>query len=342
MRIDEIQYCPSSLAEGFTTFSKVALRNLFGGKKVSHILDFESPELNEEVADQFRQNSKHISISGAQFKQSLLLEKNKLRLTHEGEQGQYILKPIPFRPPFGKPDELPANEHLTMQIAKQVFKIKTAECGLVFFKDGSPAYITKRFDVATDQSKIAQEDFASLLQRDKNSHGDNFKFTGSYEEIALAMKRYVSAYAVEVERFFELVVFNFLFSNADAHLKNFTLQQTSDNDYILSPAYDLNDTSIHMKDSFFALGDGLFPGSYETKSYKKLGFPGYDDFYEFGIRIGLIEKRLKKIMDKYCSENQLVKIFTQRSFLSVGVKLEFIGNYLERLKMLNRSFSGKI
>jgi serine/threonine-protein kinase HipA len=45
---------------------------------------------------------------------------------------------------------MPANEHLTMQIARQVYGIETAENALIFFKDGAPAYITKRFDVKED------------------------------------------------------------------------------------------------------------------------------------------------------------------------------------------------
>jgi serine/threonine-protein kinase HipA len=44
-----------------------------------------------------------------------------------------------------KVDQLPANEHLTIQIAKQVYGITVAKNAVIFFKDGSPAYITKRF-----------------------------------------------------------------------------------------------------------------------------------------------------------------------------------------------------
>ena len=108
MKIDKIKYCPCTLSEGNSTYSPTAIRNMFNGKKVSHILDFDSPAMNDEVAEQFRQNVKNISVSGAQFKLSLMLEKNKLRLTQAGEQGQYILKPIPFRPPFGKAGEVHA------------------------------------------------------------------------------------------------------------------------------------------------------------------------------------------------------------------------------------------
>lgn len=52
-----------------------------------------------------------------------------------------------------------------MQIAWQIFKIETAENGLVFFKNGIPAYLTKRFDVKKDKSKLSVEDFASLMKK---------------------------------------------------------------------------------------------------------------------------------------------------------------------------------
>ena len=92
---------------------------------------------NQETDDLFAENRKRISISGVQEKFSLLLEKNKLRLINEGEQGAYILKPIPGA---GKnADQMPANQHLTMQIARRVYGVETAENALMFFKNGTPA-----------------------------------------------------------------------------------------------------------------------------------------------------------------------------------------------------------
>src|SRR5690606_25002246 len=115
------------------------------------------------------------------------IQKNKLRLIQEGEQGQYILKPIPN---VGKnTDQLPANEHLSMQIARQVFGIDTAENALVFFKNGDPAYMTKRFDVQEDGSKRAVEDFASLAGRTPQTDGTDFKYTGSYLAIVRTLKK---------------------------------------------------------------------------------------------------------------------------------------------------------
>lgn len=343
MNLQDLKYCPCTLTEGFDTYSPAGLRLLFNRKKVSHILEFNAPRLDEEVAEKMRQNSKSISISGAQFKQSLVLDQLKLRLTEPGEHGQFILKPIPIRPPFAKEDELPANEHLTMQIAKQVFGIRTAECALVFFQNGEPAYITKRFDYNKDGSKIAQEDFASISGRSKEKDGESYRNSGSYETIAKSMKKYVAAYAIEIEKYFEQVIFNYLFCNGDAHLKNFSLQQTPSGDYVLSPAYDLINTSLHISfDSFFAMEDGLFDDGYETESFKALGFYAYDDFYEFGIKIGMRANRVKTSLDKYRKPNDQILTLIQNSFLTQPAKVQYFNLYADRLKMLNNSFSGKV
>lgn len=342
MNPSDLKCCPCTLAEGFNTYSPSALRNMFFGRKVSHVLDFDPPDVSEEVAEKFRQNSKTISISGAQFKQSLVLKKNKLHLTEPGESGQYILKPVPIRPPFGRPEELPANEHLTMQIAKQVYDINAAECALIFFRNGEPAYITKRFDYNGDGQKIAQEDFASLSGFASGKDGVEYKNQGSYEDIAHTMKRHVSAYAVEVEKYYGRIVFNYLFNNGDAHLKNFSLSQTPSGDYVLSPAYDMINTRIHIpSDSFFALRDGLFSADYSTSSFKVLGFYAYDDFYEFGVKIGVMESRITKILDKYRNENGETRDLINRSFLGAEVKNLFGSHYADRLKMLNNSYTRK-
>ena len=134
---DEIKYCPGTLAEGHSTYSLSCLRNMFNGKKVNHVLPYEQPRQSEEVAEQFMENRTRISISGVQEKLSRILDKNILRLTKKGERGAYILKPIPAD--LKKVDQVPANEHLTMQIAKQVYRLNTAENALIFYRNGSPA-----------------------------------------------------------------------------------------------------------------------------------------------------------------------------------------------------------
>ncbi len=197
MILNEIKYCPGTLAEGHTTYSRACLSKVFKGRKVNHILPYDSPSSNSETDELFNDNRKRMSISGVQEKFSVLLDKNKLRLINEGEQGEYILKPIPGA---GKrPECMPANEHLTMQIAKQAYGIEAAKNALIFFKNGSPAYITKRFDLKKDGSlpagqagKLEQEDFASLSGRTPQTHGEHYKYSGNYLELFDIMKKFMT------------------------------------------------------------------------------------------------------------------------------------------------------
>ena len=117
MSLPEIKYCPGTLAKGYDTYSRTCLNRVFNGRSVHHVLPYDSPAKIQETDDIFAENRKRFSISGVQEKFSVLLEKNRLRLINEGEHGAYILKPIPAA---GKnADQMPANEHLTMQIARQ-------------------------------------------------------------------------------------------------------------------------------------------------------------------------------------------------------------------------------
>jgi serine/threonine-protein kinase HipA len=335
MNVNELTNCPGTLAEGFSTYSPGCLRNVFDGRKVSHILPYDKPQQNEDVAAQFMENRKRISISGVQEKLSFILEKNVLRLTKAGEHGTYILKPIPRD--LKKVDQVPANEHLTMQIAKQVYGLNTADNALIFFKDGTPAYITKRFDVKGDGTKRGKEDFATLAGKTKHSGGPNFKYEYSYEEAGLLLQKYVSAWRIEVDKFFSLVLFNYLFSNGDAHLKNFSLLESSGGDYLLSPAYDLINTRFHVDDTDFALDRGLFADNYKSDQFKKSGHAALRDFEEFGKRIGVSEKRLEKLIVPFIEKQPVMEDLVRRSFLTEANKRGYLLMYnTKRNYLLNK------
>jgi serine/threonine-protein kinase HipA len=334
MNKSDVKYCPGTLAEGFSSYSPTCLRRLFNGRKVSHILPYNNPGQDEEVAKEFLDNRKRISISGVQDKLSLLLEKNVLRLTNEGEKGTYILKPIPRDVRYA--DQVPANEHLTMQIAHQVFRITTAENAMIFFKDGSLAYITRRFDVKDGGRRWSKEDFASLAGKSSDNAGPNFKYDYSYEEIGTLIRKFVPAWRIEIEKFFTLVLFSYLFSNGDAHLKNFSLLESSSGDYLLSPAYDLINTRIHVDDSDFALKKGLFADDFQSEAHKKSGHTTLADFEEFGRRIGMSESRVRKLSTPFLEKRPLVVTLTHRSFLNDKCKRAYLLHYNTRLNRLNR------
>lgn len=321
----KVTVCPGTLADGFTTYSSLCIRHLFNNKRVSHVLPYDSPAKDEAVAEQFMENRKRISISGVQEKLSVVRDKNILRLTNQGEQGTYILKPIPRD--VKKVDQVPANEHVTMQIAKQVYGIHVAENAVIFFKDGSPAYITKRFDVKPDGAKWGKEDFATLAGRTKDNAGPDFKYEYSYEELGLLLQRYVAAWKIEIEKYFVLVVFNYAFSNGDAHLKNFSLLENKSGDYLMSPAYDLVNTRLHVDDTDFALSKKLFTDDYQSPASKKSGHASAADFLEFGKRIGMLESRCTKLLTPFLERQSGVQSLVNRSFLDGSSKRDYLLYY---------------
>ncbi len=328
-----VSVCPGTLAEGYSTYSPACLRNVFAGQKVSHILPFAPPSKSEESAQAFMDNKERLSISGAQEKLSIIQEGKLLRLTKSGEQGTHILKPIPRD--VLKVNQVPANEHLTMQIAYQVFSINTAPNAMIFLSDGTPAYITKRFDVKPNGSKWGKEDFATLAGKTDKTDGPAFKYEYSYEEIGLLIKQYVPAYKVEVEKYFAQVLFNYLFSNGDAHLKNFGLLETVNGDHILSPAYDMMNTKIHVQDTPFALSKGLFADGYKSERYKVLFHPVKDDFVEFAKRIGVTNSRIEKLLEPFMVRQPNVEALINRSFLDNKTKRSYLMDYQQRRNELN-------
>lgn len=290
-------------------------------------MPYDAPNSNLQTNKLFEDNQKRISISGVQEKFSVLLEKNKLRLVKEGEQGTHILKPVPNA---GKKNfEMPANEHLTMQIARQVYNIETAENALIFFENEAPAYITKRFDVNPDGAKKAKEDFATLARKTPQTHGEHYKYEGNYLELFQLMKKFLPAYRVEIPKLFKLLLFNYLFSNGDAHLKNFAILEMPMGDHRLSPAYDLLNTRIHVDDSDFALEDGLLP-----KSMGQTTTAG--QFKILAEQVDLKPKQFEQIMADMMEHSEKIIQLTQASFLEEATQRNYIQDYQYRLKQLQK------
>jgi len=330
--INPLNVCPGTLEEGFSSYSPACLRRLFDDEKVSHLLPFDSPRNNEDVADFFLESRNRISISGVQEKISLILDENTLRPTAAGETGRYILKPIPRD--LKKVSQVPANEHLTMQIARQVYGLNVAENALAFFQDGSPAYLTKRFEVRSDGLRWALEDFASLAGKTTDNAGPNFKYHFSYEAMGLLIQQFITNWHVEMERFFSLVLFNYAFSNGDAHLKNFSLLETAAGNHCLSPAYDLINTNIHVDDTDFALDKALFADDFKSKFWQKSGHASADDFRMFGRRIGVLEDRIESLLQPFLKRQPLVEALIERSFLDMPVKRAYLLYYQTRRNYL--------
>ncbi len=302
-------------------------KKLFDGKRVSTLLEFDKPKA--ENMTMYNEHSKRMSISGVQLKYSLKLNGNKLELCETN--GQYIIKPIPTADHFEMMEDAPENEHLTMQIASQIFNIKTAHNALICFKDGTPAYITRRFDVKGDGTKYIQEDFAQITNRTKETHGESYKYEGSYLEIGELIKKYVPASMIAIENFFKVILFNYIFSNGDAHLKNFSLVRNGFSEMELSPSYDLMSTIIHTPGERDTALD-LFEKDHESEYYATYGHYGRTEFIEFAKRLGIVEVRYMRVINEFVENESSVYDFIQNSSLSNNSKGSFITSFKSRVK----------
>ena len=313
----------------FEHYTPTQLRHLTGGKTVSPILPYTI--LSEDLRA-FNENRGRLSLSGAQSKFSMVVRDGKFVLTREGEQGTHILKPKLSN--FEHAEASPANEHLMMQIASRVFGIETAENNLCFFANGEPAYITRRYDIRADGSRIQQEDFASLGGISAENYGKDFKYNAlSYEDIGHLIRKFLPAAAVELIHFFDLILFNFLFSNGDAHLKNFSVLMTPQGDYRLSPAYDLINTRLHLPDDgIFALRKGLFADGRQIP----LGLRGVH-FLEFAGRIGIPERIASRELARFCADYPEVEKMVAESFLPEPLQEIYLTSYKIRLNSFLRT-----
>jgi len=85
------------------------------------------------------------------------------------------------------------------------------------------------------------EDFAQLAGLSRDT-----KYEYSMERIVNLIDAYCTFPAIEKIKLFKLVMFNYLIGNEDMHLKNFSII-TEDNKVMLSPCYDLVNSTIEYK-----------------------------------------------------------------------------------------------
>ena len=321
--IRHLDRCPSDLRATAGGYSRQSRRKLFGGEAVDPVLAIELPGEAGDASAPIAQLGR-LSLSGVQEKYALTQDGRTLHLTGPDEASTHILKPIVTDAAVERAGWMPANEHLTMQLAAQVFGIRTAANGLVFLPNGSPAYLTRRFDRRDDGAKWAVEDFAALAGRTPATHGEDYKYAGSYLDLFAVLRRYVGAYVIEAGKLFELLVFNYLVGNGDAHFRNFSLMETPGGGYVLAPAYDLLCTGLHVDDTPFALSEGLLPTD-------RGGGPIQHQFRTLAAEVGLPPKPVERILERVPDYTEAVEALAARSFLPEQARRQYVRRYRKRL-----------
>ena len=228
-------FCYKDLKEGQKDYHPACARKFFGTKGVPSL-----PYVRAQLGDLARKVVRaQTTLTGVQAKLSLDIDKGGRnrpdRFTIVELWGKFILKPQTdtYR-------ALPELEDVTMHMAEAA-RIATVPHALIRFRDGELCYITRRVDRRDDGSKVPMEDMCQLTER-----LTEYKYKGSYEQIAKAIRRYSAAPQLDVVNFWEVVVFSWITGNADMHLKNFSLYNPDGAGYTLTPAYDMLSTHLAM------------------------------------------------------------------------------------------------
>lgn len=303
-------YCYKELKEGQKDFHPACARKFFGTKNVPTL-----PYVRAQLGDLARKVVRsQTTLTGVQAKLSLDINKGGRnepdRFTIVGLWGRFILKPQTntYR-------ALPELEDLTMHLAEAA-KISVVPHSLIRFSDGELCYITRRVDRPADGSKIPMEDMCQLTE---------YKYKGSYEQIAKAIRRYSSAPQLDVINFWEVVVFSWITGNADMHLKNFSLYNPMHDGYTLTPAYDMLATTLVMPEDTEELALTL---NGKKRKLRK------GDFIKSITSSGVDEKVIDNISRRFGRVLPLWFDLIDRSFLPDDMRKAYKSLILRRMIML--------
>lgn len=297
-------YCYGEMAdlEQFDYHPKCSLA--FFGSNTPPSLKYSLSEMNELAKEVV---SHRIAVPGVQAKLSLSLidevlnRKNVTRLTVVGALGgNYI-----FKPPSNTYPEMPENEHLTMKIA-EAFGIQTVPSSLIRLQSGELAYITKRIDRTLNGQKIHMLDMFQITEA-----VDKYKST--MERVAKALREFSADTLMDQLKYFELTLFCFLTGNNDMHLKNFSMIE-KDGKWSLSPAYDLLNVNLANpkdKEELALSMEG------KKRKFTRLHFE------RFGAHLGLNNKQIQGVFNRFEKNKSIAKSLIDLSFLSEGSREKY-------------------
>ena len=310
-------FCYQELEEGQVDFHPSCARKFFGSV-TAPILPYTRDNMSELAHQVIRTSS---SVTGVQAKMSLDVNrggKNEpTKFTIVGLWGKYIFKPQSAKYPC-----LPELEDLTMKMA-EVARIRTARHTLIRLADGELGYLTLRMDRGKKGEKISMLDMCQLTNR-LTEH----KYYGTYQQLADTVKRFSSAPMLDVQRFWEVVLFSWIIGNSDMHCKNFSLIDIGKGKYALAPAYDLlavllaDPTDTEEMAMSFSVGgakNGFNRNTFMTA------------FTQSGISTSIAEKMIERMKGNLPKWEELIN----QSFLSDKMKSSYILLLRKRIEQLS-------
>ena len=318
---DKCLFCYRELDEGESGYHPGCAARMFG-KTAAPLMPYSRDNIAALALEVLKTNA---SVPGVQMKLSLDINRwgrnEQDKLTIVGLWGDFILKPQ-----SSTYTALPELEDVTMKMARAA-GIETAVHSLIRMSDGELAYITRRMDRMSGGRKLSMLDMCQLSNR-LTEH----KYLGSYLQLAEVVRRYSAASLLDVQRFWEIVIFSWITGNSDMHCKNFSLIERPGVGYVLSPAYDL----LAVQLTGIADPDELAMPLVGYGRDGRKALKGFDRqaFIAAMTESGIPEKIGDRLIDRQKSSKDKWFGLLDMSFLTEGLKTAYKDMISERLERL--------
>ncbi len=231
-------------------------------------------------------NNLRLSLAGAQDKTAVILADNQIMFSDNYTPTTHILKP--------------AVKNLQDTVDNEYICMKTAEkCGIrvpnteIRYACHTKYFLIERFDRLNIEDKIKrihQEDFcqaSNIASAFKYEEDEGIGFKTCFDILRKTKKP-----AIYINEFINLMVFNYLILNNDAHGKNFSILHNDDGTIELAPAYDLLCTRVYPELSFkMAMEIG---GYYDCEGIQPVHFE------KMAREVGISYAQLKKLIKNQC------------------------------------------
>lgn len=266
-----------------------------------------------------------LSLAGAQDKLAVGFRDGHVLLIKGGAPTTHILKPVIWRV-----KDSVYNELFCMKLARMV-GIDAPRASL-HFMDDVPYYLVERYDRCIDQNgtvtRIHQEDFCQALgiaPEIKYEREGGPSVAACWDVVA----KHAARPAADRIKLLNIILFNYLVGNADAHGKNFSLLYKG-NKPELAPAYDLLSTAVYpglSKEMAMKIGGEYKPGKIYAHHFHGLAS-------DTKTARSAVNRQIKTMRGKTADAASDLKASLAADGLASGVFDEIIAIIAERSKHL--------
>jgi serine/threonine-protein kinase HipA len=228
-----------------------------------------------------------LSLAGAQEKLPVALKDNKIRISMNGAPSSHILK-TPIKDLHGTVE----NETFCMMLAKRM-GLTVPDVKIIKINE-MPLYIIDRYDRKMENGQIIrlrQEDFCQALNVNAQ-----LKYTPTLE-MCFSLIRNETAFQVkDIKRLLQLIIFNGLIGNSDAHAKNISLIH-GENGTTIAPFYDLLSTYVYpyAKKMAMKIGGGRHFQFLEPEHFERFS-------KDISIKYKVVKETILTMADKIVGE----------------------------------------